>query len=230
MKKLLSFILKIIGIIAVGLVLYLLVAACFLGVNLVSNYVDSPKENDVTIYVFADAFHADLIIPIDPLANDWWALLDTYHFQQNREAIRYLSIGWGSRSFYLGMQDWDNFDLGYGLKALALDKTLLHIAAWDGELSPQKGLFAIRISSNEFEQMKEFVHQQFLMDQEGRIQLIPDRRYWKNDAFFAAKGRYHPFRTCNQWTGEALRAAGVNVPVWSPFAYSITWSLQSMDE
>ena len=41
--------------------------------------------------------------------------------------------------------------------------------------------------------------------------------YTPRDVFYAATGHYGALRTCNVWTGEALRHAGVRMGRWTPF-------------
>ena len=41
--------------------------------------------------------------------------------------------------------------------------------------------------------------------------------YTPRDVFHAATGHYSALRTCNVWTGEALRHAGVRIGRWTPF-------------
>jgi uncharacterized protein (TIGR02117 family) len=45
--------------------------------------------------------------------------------------------------------------------------------------------------------------------------------YARYDAFYPATGRYSAVRTCNAWTGEALRAAGVRIGRWTPFPSTV---------
>ncbi|MEJ1366515.1 MAG: DUF2459 domain-containing protein, partial [Candidatus Sedimenticola sp. (ex Thyasira tokunagai)] len=56
---------------------------------------------------------------------------------------------------------------------------------------------------------------------------IPGMGYGVNDSFFEGTGNYNLIRTCNQWTGEALRQAGISVPRWAPFSHTLRWALQS---
>ena len=54
---------------------------------------------------------------------------------------------------------------------------------------------------------------------------LKSRRRWPgyaaHDVFYEARGRYSAVTTCNEWTGAALRAAGVRVGRWTPFADTV---------
>mgnify|MGYP000924339919 CR=1 FL=1 len=52
---------------------------------------------------------------------------------------------------------------------------------------------------------------------EGAIEIIPNKGYSDHDNFYEAKNSYHMFRTCNIWTNEALKSAGVKTGVYALF-------------
>jgi hypothetical protein len=43
--------------------------------------------------------------------------------------------------------------------------------------------------------------------------------------FYEAVGPYNAFMTCNEWTGRALRHAGVRTGLWTPLSQSIMWRM-----
>ena len=45
--------------------------------------------------------------------------------------------------------------------------------------------------------------------------------YAANDAFYPGTGRYDAIHTCNAWTGDALRHAGVRIGAWTPFPITV---------
>ena len=60
---------------------------------------------------------------------------------------------------------------------------------------------------------------------EGRTMPVLGRGYRDNDIFYEANGGYSAILTCNEWTGRALRAAGVRTGLWTPLEQSIMWRL-----
>jgi hypothetical protein len=36
-------------------------------------------------------------------------------------------------------------------------------------------------------------------------------------------GKANAISTCNQWTTDRLRVAGVEAPLWSPFVQGLVW-------
>jgi hypothetical protein len=51
------------------------------------------------------------------------------------------------------------------------------------------------------------------------------RGYGPDDIFYEANGGYSFILTCNEWTGRALRQAGVRTGLWTPLNQSIMWRL-----
>jgi hypothetical protein len=58
---------------------------------------------------------------------------------------------------------------------------------------------------------------------DGNYQSIPTTV--RGELLLAAKGRYSPFNTCNQWTAHALGKAGLPRASFAPFAWSVTQPL-----
>ena len=50
---------------------------------------------------------------------------------------------------------------------------------------------------------------------------IPAPGYSDSDLFYEANGSYNLIGNCNEWTGAALRHAGVRMGLWTPLAGSV---------
>lgn len=210
-------------VLALALVGYVGVAGVVVGV---ARWQAPPVvANPVSVYLFADAFHADVLFPIDPLDPQWDGLLRAEGLDHSRETVTHLAVGWGSRTFYLRMRDWSNLNAAIVARALARDRAVLHVTALRGPFAPQPGLYPLRVDSAGLDRLIAFVRESFAGSQSQPFQPIPGARYGDHDAFFEARGRYSPIHTCNHWTGQALRRAGIPVAAWAPFAHSLIWSL-----
>ena len=74
--------------------------------------------------------------------------------------------------------------------------------------------------------LMEFINNSFQFDAQGnRKSLIRDPNY--RVGFYGAKDTYSILRTCNDWTAEALRLAGVKTPLWPGLSSSIMYHLKS---
>ncbi len=71
--------------------------------------------------------------------------------------------------------------------------------------------------------MARFIIATAVVDMTDRARLIQSPR--PGEAYFAAKGSYSPWRTCNVWASEALASAGLPTARWSPFSFGVIWPL-----
>lgn len=212
--------------------IYLLTALGFFGAARLNTAAVPKTEQSIPIYLFADDFHADLMIPIDPMQPKWDYLLATKDFPVPRAQIKLLSFGWGSNEFYLKMREWSQLSLGLGLKALAFDATVMHVTAYRNDAVKTDHPMVSRryINREGYQRLLDFIRRSHKLGKHQHATHIPNMGYRANDTFFVANGRYHPLRTCNQWTGEALRQAGINAPLWAPFPHALKWALREQGQ
>ncbi|MEJ1489564.1 MAG: TIGR02117 family protein [Candidatus Sedimenticola sp. (ex Thyasira tokunagai)] len=230
-KKLLLLLFKTGLLLVLLLIGYLLAALISYGLSSLEGQSVIEAEASVPIYLFADDFHADLMIPIDAMDPAWDYLFANGDLSVPRREIKLLSIGWGSREFYLNMREWDQLTLDLSLKALAFDATVMHITAYRSDVVKLDHPMVSRrhINLDGYGKLMQFIRQGFAMDSYQRAIHIPGMGYGVNDSFFEGTGNYNLIRTCNQWTGEALRQAGISAPRWAPFSHTLRWTLQSSD-
>ena len=83
----------------------------------------------------------------------------------------------------------------------------------------------IVLRPDEYRRLAAFVAARFRRDGRGRTMPVLGRGYRDNDIFYEANGGYSAILTCNEWTGRALRTAGVRTGLWTPLEQSIMWRL-----
>jgi uncharacterized protein (TIGR02117 family) len=110
------------------------------------------------------------------------------------------------------------------LAAFGQGRTLMHA---DHDHNPQVAEHQRRIvlTPEEYRRLAEYIQASFQRDAVGRTITVPGRGYGRSDAFYEAVGPYSALLTCNEWTGRALRHAGVRTGVWTPMSQSIMWRL-----
>ncbi len=55
---------------------------------------------------------------------------------------------------------------------------------------------------------------------------VNHKGYTQQDCFYEAKGTYSMFYTCNVWTSNTLKAAGIKIGVWTPLESGIVGQLE----
>jgi uncharacterized protein (TIGR02117 family) len=129
----------------------------------------------------------------------------------------YLEIGWGDRDYYQAPDP----GLGSALKAAFWSSgSVLHVAAFKGAVENYflgSEIVDIDLPDQAFQLLIQFISDTFSRSDPA----LPDETrpgLYGNSRFYAARARFHLFRTCNTWVAEALRSTGLPI---SP-AYAIT--------
>ena len=211
------------GIVAVPLA-YLL-AALVLGAVPANVAFHQPAQG-ITIFVQSNGVHTWIVMPKLNQEMDWRPYAQPSHLRDPRWGnADHVAIGYGNREFYLNTPTWG--DLSPRTAALALfgsGPTLLHVEHVH-QPRPDPYRRPIRITPDQYRRLAGFIQARFRLDPGGRPVPVLGRGYSGNDMFYEANGGYSFVMTCNEWTGRALRAAGVRTGLWTPFEQSIMWRL-----
>ena len=180
--------------------------------------LELPAGKGITIYACDNGVHTDLVLPTSAAGIDWRQLLHPAPI-----GLSHVSIGWGSRDFYISTPTWADVRPTTALKALLWDETVLHVEYRSQPGSGETcGVWVV--GSEDYRRIATFVRSSL----RGRLVEGPTlvaTGYGPRDAFFAAEGKYTLLDTCNQWTGQALRAGGAPVAAWTPFSFLVLWNM-----
>ena len=211
------------GIVAVPLAYF---AAAFILGAVPANVAWREPERGITIFVRSTGIHTWIVMPKVSEEMDWRPYALPAHLRDTRWGrADHIAIGYGNREFYLNTPTWA--DLSVKTAALALfgrGPTLLHVEHVDRPRA-EDWQRPIRISPAQYRRLAGFIQRRFRLDAGGRPIPVPGRGYNDWDMFYEANGGYSLVLTCNEWTGRALRAAGVRMGLWTPFEQSIMWRL-----
>jgi uncharacterized protein (TIGR02117 family) len=183
----------------------------------------------VTVWVVTNGVHTALMLPRRDAQADWDALFPPANTRDPVWAAHFdmILIGWGDRRFYLETPVWADLKPGTALGALTgLNGAALHVEYTAAPRADAANAIALSLSPEAYARLAAHLRQSIRADAQGRPILIAGHHYGATDAFYEATGRYSPFFTCNEWARQALSAAGVRVPVWSPLDRAIFWQLR----
>lgn len=185
------------------------------------SYLRPKPSSRVTIYVGMNAIHTNIIMPVKTktVSGEWnWRnIFPQEHFHQsNIQASRYISVGWGDRGFYFDTPKWSDLSAKTVAKAaLVPSQSVMHVD-YRRYRGRRKYLRPIDITQENYERLAAHIVETIGKTEDGVAVPLTDFAYGKADRFYHAKGSYHAFNTCNQWTGQALRKAGVPTGIWTP--------------
>ena len=181
---------------------------------------------EIEAWVLSNGVHTDLVFPLRSHGVDWTQLFAPAHLRPRAAApdAQYIAIGWGDRDIYLYTPTWSDLTAGRALRAaLGLNGALLHVT-YLRRTDLAEHAHRLPLSAAQFEALHAYV---LASMPQGRATPVPGAHYADNDAFYQANGSPHVLRTCNNWTGDGLRQAGVPVSRWTPFDFNVTWHLEA---
>ena len=177
-----------------------------------------PPARGIVVTVESNGIHTGLVLPKVAAGVDWRDIARPQDLADPRYAgFDHVAIGWGEKAFFFDTPDWASVRPQVLIAAaIGSDATLLHIEHIAAPSHPGGDERRIVLRPDEYRRLAAFV----------RASAAPGgaryRGYDRYDAFLDARGHYSALHTCNNWTGDALAAAGVRVGWWTPFPATVT--------
>ena len=209
----------------VAIPLLYLFAALVLGAIPVNRDWREPADG-VTVFVGSNGVHTWVIMPATNETMDWRPYAPAEHLRDPRTGnTSHVGVGFGQREFFLYTPTWAELSVGIAARALlGSGPGLLHVEHLDNPRIDNRTR-AIRMTPEQYGRLTQFIRSDFQRDGKGRTRPLLGRGYGSNDMFYETNRDYNVVVTCNEWTGRALRRAGVRMGMWTPFAQSIMWRL-----
>lgn len=192
------------------------VTAGMVGGSIPANAGWTAPAQGVRILVEDNGIHTGLVLPIRAAGIDWSQDFPASDIADPRYArFGWVAIGWGDRAFYVETPTWGDVNPLTVLRAATgSTRTVLHVEHVD---EPPLALDTreIMLSDEQYRRLVAYI----------RATRGPGGKvaggYDVNDVFYDGRGSYNAIRTCNEWTGGALRAAGVRIGAWTPFPIDV---------
>jgi uncharacterized protein (TIGR02117 family) len=181
---------------------------------------DSTADDSVEIFIRSNGVHTDFVLPVRSALISW----DTFIAPAVCNAdstYSYIAIGWGDKGFFLNTPTWGDLTFSTAfVAATGLGESAMHVDYLkDAPKTGERGR-SYRISSQQYKNLIAYIRNSFLLNRNASM-LIDHAGYGKRDKFFEANGRYNLFMTCNEWTGDGMQAADMEVGVWTPLEFGI---------
>jgi uncharacterized protein (TIGR02117 family) len=163
-----------------------------------------PAPADAIVYVIGRDWHTDIGLPIEEISGPLTALERAF------PGVRVLTIGFGDRRFLLTRdRSWLAM-----LRALLPGRGALLVTALRTEPEPAFGpahVVRLHVSAAELARLRDRLWREFEHADGGQPKLLADGPY-PGSLFYAASATYSGLYTCNTWTAEMARAAGLPMP------------------
>ncbi len=228
MKRAVFILLKIIESIFALILLWGCAAFLLPEIPVNKNFRACSDQDCLTIYLRSNGMHTDIVFPVETEIFTWNSIFPYTTFHGVDTTFQYVAVGWGSKEFYLNTPTWDDVKISSALKAASgMDGTAIHVSYLKRPPSITDGYGqSIQISGEQYQIMLNYIDAALQKDQQDQPILITNPGYDEYDNYYEAKGRYSVFKTCNVWTSDCLKKAGIRNGFWTPLAASVIESSQ----
>ncbi|WHO74503.1 TIGR02117 family protein [Rhizobium sp. BT03] len=208
----------------VFLLVFLAVCGTFIPRPLIAPVKASSSAAAHRILLLSGPIHTDIAIPLDEETRAAFSFLAETGFPLGHPDAEWLIVGWGGRAFYLETPSWSELKPLPVLRALTIDRSVLHVDLAGNIVEPQPSVAAFDVSDDQLARLRNFIADSFIRDA-GVVTPIADAGYGEIDRFFEAKGYFNALFGCNTWTAAALRSAGLRTGLWNPLPQSLRLSM-----
>ncbi|WP_300304592.1 TIGR02117 family protein [Ferrovibrio sp.] len=207
-------------------------AALLLGLLPAPHRAPLPDQARIPIYLISNGWHVWLALPMGqeagrPGEGTWENWLGDQAPRAEENTADYVAFGWGDRDFYLKTRRPADLrpDLAFaallGRGPAAMHVMRIRQPTTRPDNPGQDRIRQLDIDPLQYHALAAYIRSGFAADSGGRPRRIPGASFSGHDAFYEATGRYSPIRTCNEWIGAGLRAAGLPAGWWTPFPFGL---------
>jgi len=224
-KRIFVNVLRTIAIFIAGVSLYI-VAALVLTLIPTNSSFDTSQDG-IEIFVISNGKHTDICLPVVTKHINWLEVVDTSDFAPQIRIFTHIAFGWGDKGFYLETPTWADLKFSTAFKAIMLPtSTAMHVTYYEHTPIPSDLIRSVTITEQKYKKLVNFVRSTFELNENGKLVLIDCCRYpGFNDSFYEATSNFHLFKTCNVWTNQCLKIAGVKTAPWAPFDECVLYHL-----
>ena len=173
-----------------------------------------PAEG-IEIFVETNGIHTGIVVPLQNKVHDWTDIIRPEHIKAPLYGPTHVQIGWGHAGVYRNAQHWKDLRVQDAVSAIVgSNEVLLHVS-YLRRPAANSYRRSLRVDDETYRKIISRIQAKFVLNNYG--QPSPSAGYGEYDLFYEARGKYHAFNTCNNWTSEVLRNAGVRVGIWTPF-------------
>ena len=131
----------------------------------------------------------------------------------------YIAFSYGDRDFMMDKGGFDDLNTTLALRGLFINTPSLIRVGHYGAFSREK-VVEVLLSKKMLSALVDSILKSFRV-KDGKFVRYHDHfgRYYLY--YYEAKEPYNLFHTCNTWTGDRLREAGVKMGRWTPFAENV---------
>jgi len=208
--------------------LILLILSVIIGIIPV-NHNYTPEPVGIEIYIASNGVHTDFVLPVKTSIIDWQTLFAADHFNNGWRYAPFIAFGWGDRGFYLNTPEWKDLRLSTALNAMFISSSsAMHVSLWRVPVEDDLTI-KVRLSEHEYQCLVSYILDSFKWGPDNLALKIDHPGYGDFDLFFESSLKFYLFRTCNVWTNQGLKQAGIRTSLWTPYDKPILYQLSKIN-
>jgi uncharacterized protein (TIGR02117 family) len=186
----------------------------WIGSSIPANARWQQPKTGIPIFVETNGVHVSLIVPITLGGEDLSDLIRPDQLSNPTLYGTYAMIGWGHGGVYRHTKTWDDVRIADIASAIfGSDDTTLHVYHLVNP-KPNVSRKMVRVTPLQYHAIITRIRGTFRLDQNGHSVSHP--AYGPDNLFYDSYGHYSAVHTCNNWTSDILRKAGVRIGIWTP--------------
>ena len=162
--------------------------------------------------------HYDFLLPLDAQTREHFAFLRADGFDLDHQQAQWLVMGWGGRDFYTTTGTYRDVNARAVWRGVTGDASVMRVDL-AGDLPTDLRSRPLNMTAAQYTALVDAIANSF-----DGSPAIAINGYNDFDSFYPARGRFDITRTCNDWVGRMIRAAGLRFGVWTPMAASVSLS------
>jgi uncharacterized protein (TIGR02117 family) len=178
----------------------------------------------IQIYLMKSGVHSDFIVPVVNDIKDWRTEFPLSNTGFKDSSSQLVSIGWGDKTFYMNTPTWGDLSVKTALTVpFGLGPSAIH-ATYYQQLLDDRPIVGLRLTPKQYQKLVHYIENTLERAKNGQTKYIKATLpgvVTGNDAYYAAKGRYSLFFTCNSWVNAGLKACQQKACYWTAFAGGI---------
>lgn len=222
MQKAFKYVFNFVAAIVIVIILYIIAAVAGSLIPVNTTQPEGPKE--LEIFIESNGVHTDIVMPVQNEIVDWRRFVDPGDTRAGAVDYAFVAFGWGDRGFYEHTPEWKDLKPGIAFRALFLETPAAMHVKFRHYIIEDEQTISIKLTPAQYKSLVEYIRKSFSQDESGLPRNIPNLHYSQSDAFYQAEGSLTLLNTCNTWTNNALKHAGLRASLWTPFVEGIFYS------
>jgi hypothetical protein len=136
-------------------------------------------------------------------------------------SLGYVAFSYGDKEFMMKVPTWSDIDYKIAFKSLFINTPALIRVSYYWDIN-KDNCIKIELSKGCLKKLKQSIFNSFSRKKNYFIRY-KDHYKQHNIFYFQAKKSYNLFHTCNSWTGDRLKDAGLKASYLTPFAQQVIY-------